>query len=120
MSLARARQREPQIGQYTLSKQIGEGGTSKVYLAHHALLRRPTAIKVLTPSEDMPQEAIQRFEREVHAACRLTHPNTIEIFDFGRTPSGTFYYAMEYLPGLNLAELVSLDGPLPAGRLIPF
>lgn len=119
MSLARVRQREPQVGQYTLSKQIGEGGTSKVYLAHHVLLRRPTAIKILTPSSELPREAIQRFEREVRAACQLTHPNTIEIFDFGRTPNGTFYYAMEYLPGLTLAELVSLDGPLPEGRVIP-
>jgi serine/threonine protein kinase len=118
ISLARARQREPRLGQYMLSKQIGEGGTSKVYLARHALLRRPTAVKVLTPSEEMPQEAIQRFEREVQTVCLLTHPNTIEIYDFGRTPNGTFYYAMEYLPGLNLGELVSLDGPVPAGRVI--
>ena len=118
ISLARVRQREPRLGQYLLSKQIGEGGTSKIFLAQHALLRRPTAVKVLTPSEGMPQEAIQRFEREVQAVCRLTHPNTIEIYDFGRTPNGTFYYAMEYLPGLNLSELVSLDGPLPSGRVI--
>jgi hypothetical protein len=118
ISLARVRQREPRLGQYILSKQIGEGGTSKVYLGQHTLLRRPTAVKVLTPSEELPQQAIQRFEREVQAVCRLTHPNTVEIYDFGRTPNGTFYYAMEYLPGLNLAELVSLDGPVPAGRVI--
>jgi len=118
ISLARLRQREPRLGQYLLLKQIGEGGTSKVYLARHALLRRPTAVKVLKPSEEMPQEAIQRFEREVQVASRLTHVNTIEIYDFGRTPDGTFYYAMEYLPGLNLAELVSLEGPIPTGRVI--
>jgi serine/threonine-protein kinase len=66
----------------------------------------------------MPQEAIQRFEREVQVACRLTHPNTIEIYDFCRAANGTFYYAMEYLPGVTLADLVALDGPIPAGRLI--
>jgi hypothetical protein len=118
LSLARAHRREPRLGQYTLLKQIGEGGTSKVYLARHALLRRPAAVKVLKPSEEMPREAIQRFEREVHAVSRLTHPNTIEIYDVGRTPDGTFYYAMEYLPGLNLAELVSLEGPVPPNRVI--
>jgi hypothetical protein len=118
ITLARARRDSRQMGQYEISKQIGEGGTSKVYLAHHTLLKRPTAVKVLTPSEDLPQEAIRRFEREVRAACRLTHPNTIEIFDFGHTPEGTFYYAMEYLPGLTLADVVSLSGPLPVGRVI--
>jgi eukaryotic-like serine/threonine-protein kinase len=118
ISLARVRQREPRLGQYLLSQQIGQGGTSKVFLAHHALLKRPTAVKVLTPSEELPKEAIQRFEREVQAACRLTHPNTIEIYDFGRAANGTFYYAMEYLPGVTLAELVALDGPIPAGRLV--
>ena len=89
IALARVRQRDPRLGQYILLQQIGEGGTSRVYLAQHALLRRPTAVKVLTPCEEMPQEAIQRFEREVQAASRLTHPNTIEIYDFGRAPNGT-------------------------------
>jgi hypothetical protein len=118
VSLARARQKEPRLGQYLLAHQIGQGGTSKVFLAQHALLKRPTAVKVLAPSEELSQEAIQRFEREVQAVCQLTHPNTIEIYDFGRAANGTFYYAMEYLPGLNLGELVALDGPIPAGRLI--
>ncbi len=118
VALARVRQREPRLGQYLLSRQIGQGGTSKVYLARHALLKRPTAVKVLTPCDEMPQEAIQRFEREVQTAAQLTHPNTIEIYDFGRAANGTFYYAMEYLPGVNLAELVGLDGPIPAGRVI--
>ena len=118
IALARVRQRDPRLGQYVLSRQIGQGGTSKVYLARHTLLKRPTAVKVLTPSEEMPTEAIQRFEREVQTAAQLTHPNTIEIYDFGRAANGTFYYAMEYLPGVTLAELVALDGPIPAGRLV--
>jgi serine/threonine-protein kinase len=97
---------------------IGEGGMGKVYLARHALLRRPTAVKVLKASESLSREAILRFEREVQAASRLTHPNTIQIYDFGRTPEGTFYYAMEFLPGLTLAELVLIEGPIAPGRVV--
>src|SRR6202041_1610315 len=59
-----------------------------------------------------------RFEREVQSAARLAHPNTIEIFDYGLTGDGTFYYVMEYLQGTSLGDLVRTHGPLPAGRLI--
>jgi serine/threonine-protein kinase len=61
---------------------------------------------------------IARFEREVQLTSRLTHPNTIAIYDFGRTPEGTFYYAMEYLPGITLEDLVREDGHQGAGRTI--
>jgi hypothetical protein len=106
-----------QVGQYTLQKPIGAGGMGQVYLARHALLKRPTAIKLLRPDQASPK-TIARFEREVQLTSQLTHPNTIEIFDFGRTPEGLFYYAMEYLPGLTLAELVRQEGPLPAERAV--
>jgi len=106
-----------QLGQYTLEKRIGEGGMGDVYLARHALLKRPTAVKVLKPDRSSPQ-AIARFEREVQLASQLTHPNTIEIYDFGRTPEGVFYYAMEYLPGITLDQLVRLDGPVPPARAV--
>ncbi len=118
VSLARMGARETRLGPYTLLRPIGEGGTSKIYLARHALLRRPAAIKVLKAPEGSSREAILRFEREVQAASGLTHPNTIQIYDFGQTPEGTFYYAMEYLPGVTLAELVSArrsDPPWPRG-----
>jgi tRNA A-37 threonylcarbamoyl transferase component Bud32 len=105
-----------QVGQYTLQKRIGGGGMGQVYLARHALLKRPTAIKLLRPDQTSPL-TIARFEREVQLTSQLTHPNTIEIFDFGRTPEGLFYYAMEYLPGLTLAELVRQEGPVPAERV---
>src|SRR5206468_8105899 len=85
--------------------------------AHHALLRRETAVKLLTP-ERADSMAVARFEREVVLTCQLTHPNTIQVYDYGHTPEGIFYYAMEFLRGVNLHELVARYGPQPEGRVI--
>jgi tRNA A-37 threonylcarbamoyl transferase component Bud32 len=106
-----------QLGQYTLEEKIGEGGMGKVYKARHAMLKRPTAVKLLKP-EAVTQEAIDRFEREVQLTSRLTHPNTVEIYDYGRTPEGIFYYAMEYLPGVTLSRLIEMDGAIPPARVV--
>ena len=106
-----------QLGQYTLEEKIGEGGMGVVYRASHALLRRDTAVKLLLPDRADPA-AIQRFEREVRLTCRLTHPNTIQVYDYGHTPDGIFYYVMEYLRGLNLHDFVARFGPTPEARVI--
>ena len=103
------------LGQYVLHEKIGEGGMGAVYRASHAMLKRPTAIKVIPP--DRAGETVTaRFEREVMATSRLTHPNNVAIYDFGRTRGGVFYYAMELLDGEDLARLVERGGPQPVGR----
>jgi serine/threonine protein kinase len=106
-----------QLGQYTLEELIGEGGMGKVYKARHAFLRRPTAIKVLD-SALADRAAIARFEREVQVASSLTHPNTVEIYDYGRTEDDVFFFAMEYLPGVTLEALVGSEGNVGAARVL--
>lgn len=105
------------VGAYTLEKQISEGGMATIWLARHALLKRPTAIKVLK-RHVATDEFVHRFEREVQIASQLLHPNTVRVYDFGRTREGQPYYVMEYLDGVTLAELVAHSGPVPAGRVI--
>jgi len=105
------------LGQYTLGEKLGEGGMGVVYRASHAMMRRPTAVKLL-PLEKAGEASLARFEREVQQTARLTHPNTITIYDYGRTQDGVFYYAMELLNGASLEAVVERDGPQPPGRVL--
>jgi serine/threonine-protein kinase len=107
-----------QLGQYRLTQLIGAGGMGEVYLAEHQMMKRPVAIKVIRPNRANDPSALARFEREVRSTSRLSHWNTIEIFDYGRTADGTFYYVMEYLPGMSISELVERHGPLSPERAV--
>ncbi len=109
-----------ELGQYRLTRRLGCGGMGEVFLAEHALLRRPCAVKVIRPERAGDPADLARFEREVRETARLTHPNTVHVYDHGRAEDGTFYYVMEYLPGPTLDELVRRHGPVSPARAVHF
>lgn len=107
-----------QLGSYRVIRRLGAGGMGEVFLAEHSLLKRQCALKLIRADRSTDARALSRFESEVQATARLTHPNTVEIFDYGHTNDGTFYYVMEFLPGMDLQEIVDRFGPMPAGRVV--
>jgi eukaryotic-like serine/threonine-protein kinase len=110
-------ERVQELGQYTLLHKIGEGGMGVVYRARHALLRRPTAVKLL-PLQRTSANGVARFEREVQLTAELAHPNIVSVYDFGKSSDGSFYYAMEYLDGVDLQRLVEAHGPVDERRVL--
>jgi serine/threonine-protein kinase len=106
------------LGQYRLTRRLGIGGMGEVWLAEHHLLKRPCAIKLIRSELVGDPATLSRFQREVRATAMLAHPNAVRIYDYGVADDGTFYYTMEYLPGLTLQELVEKNGPLPPERAI--
>jgi serine/threonine-protein kinase len=113
-----AERRAEQIGQYALKGKLGEGGMGEVWLAEHALLKRPCAVKFIRPDLAAHPATAARFAREVHAVTGLTHVNTVRVYDYGRAEDGSFYYVMEYLDGPTLEALVRQTEPLPPGRVV--
>jgi serine/threonine-protein kinase len=110
--------RARRLNQYRLIRRLGAGGMGEVYLAEHQFLKRPCAIKLIRPDISQKPRLQARFELEVKATARLSHWNTVDLYDYGRTDDGIFYYVMEYLPGLSLQDLVGRHGPLPPARVI--
>jgi serine/threonine-protein kinase len=102
------------VGPYRLLRSLGDRGVGHVYLAEHDDLGRPCAIKLVRPGDRV---ATARFDREVQAAARLLHPNTVSVFDFGRTGDGTAYCAMEFLPGLCVADIVGIEALLAKNKV---
>jgi len=107
-----------ELGPYQLKAPLGSGGMGDVYLAEHRLLKRLCAVKLIHPDKAGDSRVKARFEQEVKATAILTHPNTVHVYDYGTAEGGRFYYAMEFLDGLNLDECVRQYGPMPAGRVI--
>lgn len=105
-----------QMGQYVLEEVIGEGGMGQVWRARHALLQRPTAVKVIRG--DVSPTLAVRFEREVRAASQLTHASSVAVYDFGVAADGRVFYAMELLRGMTLEAMVARFGPMPPERVV--
>jgi len=106
-----------EVGNYRLLSKLGAGGMGEVFTAQHTMLRRPTAIKLLRPGVSADLD-IARFEREAQLTSELTHPNTVRVFDYGRTDDGVYFYAMEHLEGADLATVIDRTGPMDAARVV--
>jgi serine/threonine-protein kinase len=111
------------MGAYHLETLLGRGGMGEVWRAKHQMLARPAAIKLIRPDAVGADEAsghtlLQRFEREAQATASLRSPHTVEIYDFGLSKDGTFFYVMELLEGIDLDTLVKQYGPIPAERVV--
>ncbi|MEO8578353.1 MAG: serine/threonine-protein kinase [Gemmatimonadales bacterium] len=117
-TVARREAAARELGQYVLGERLGSGGMGEVYRGEHRMLRRPVAIKLISADQAGSAEALARFEREAQATAQLTHPNTVQLFDYGRSDDGTFYCVMELLNGETLEQIVARDGPMDVARAV--
>jgi serine/threonine-protein kinase len=101
---------------YTLLEVLGGGGMGRVYLAHDNVLDREVALKVLREQYADDEGFVERFRREAKNAASLNHPSIVQVYDQGRDEDGTYYMAMEYVPGRTLKERIVEGGPLDPGR----
>jgi serine/threonine-protein kinase len=101
---------------YHILKKLGEGGMGAVYLGEHVKMGRKSAIKVMAAAMSQDPDAVSRFNREAANASRISHPNVCQVYDFGETPEGLIYLAMEFIEGHSLKDLVEREGALPAAR----
>lgn len=104
-------------GRYRVVAPIGSGAMGSVYRAEHVQISKVMAIKLLHRDVEQDAESVARFHREAEAASRLNHPNTVHVFDFGRTRSGSLYLVMEYVDGEDLSKIIEREGPMPFGRV---
>jgi eukaryotic-like serine/threonine-protein kinase len=112
-----------ELGQYELEEKLGGGGMGEVWRARHRLLVRAAAIKLIRPellaaTRSDPDVVMRRFEREARATAALRSPHTVQLYDFGQAEDGTLFYVMELLSGIDLEQLVSRFGPVPAERAV--
>jgi serine/threonine-protein kinase len=103
---------------YEIIRRLGAGGMGAVYQARHALMDRLCALKVLPPGHHRDAEALERFTREAKNASRIVHPNVCTVYDFGTTPDGVAYLAMEYLEGRTLGAILAEQARLPLDRAV--
>jgi len=101
---------------YHILKKLGEGGMGQVYLAEHVKMGRKSALKVMHPGMVKDVDAISRFNREAANASRISHPNVAAVYDFGETPDGVIFLAMEFVDGPPLTKIIEQSGALPATR----
>jgi serine/threonine-protein kinase len=118
-----ARPETERMGSYHLKERLRKGGMGEVWLARHDLLARPAAIKIIRPekiakNQRAMETALRRFKREAVVTANLQSPHTVQLYDFGVTEDGRFYYAMELLDGVDLEKLVQEYGPLPPERVV--
>ncbi len=122
-NVARQLKKARDVGSYKLLRRLGEGGMGEVWVARHRMLARPAAVKLIRPEvlgadEHSRKTALRRFEREAQATAALRSYHTIDVYDFGSTEDGAFYYVMELLRGLSLESLVTRFGPIDPGRAV--